>query len=143
MTLAAFQDGLDCPGSAAKVFAMTANARNTLVVFVMAGKKAEAETIARALVNEQLAACANIVGSVRSIYRWRGGVEEAREHLIMIKTRKALYPTLERRVRELHSYEVPEILALGPFTGSPAYLDWILDSTICAHNPRRRTARQT
>ena len=122
---------------------MTTNARNTLVVFVMAGKKTEAETIARTLVSEQLAACANIVGPVRSIYRWRGAVEEAREYLIMIKTRKALYSTLERRVRELHSYDVPEILALGPSTGSASYLDWILDSTIGADSLRRRTARQT
>jgi periplasmic divalent cation tolerance protein len=135
--------GLDCPSSAAKVFAMTANARNTLVVFVMAGKKAEAETSARALVSEQLAACANIVGPVRSIYRWRGAVEEAGEHLIMIKTRKTLYPAVERRVRELHSYDVPEILALAPSAGSAAYLDWILDSTIAAQPSRRRAARQT
>jgi periplasmic divalent cation tolerance protein len=121
---------------------MTANARNTLVVFVMAGKKAEAQTIARTLVSERLAACANIVEPVHSIYRWRGAVEEAREHWIMIKTRKTLYRTVERRVRELHSYDVPEILALAPAAGSAAYLDWILDSTITAQPSRRRAARQ-
>jgi periplasmic divalent cation tolerance protein len=116
---------------------MTAKAGNTLIIFVMAGKKKEAEAIARTLVSEQLAACANIVGPVHSIYRWRGAVEEAREHWIMIKTRKTLYPSVERRVRELHDYDVPEILAVTPFAGSAAYLEWIADSTTAA-NPSRR-----
>jgi len=133
---------LDCFDGAAKVFAMAVNARNTALVFVMAGTEDEAARIAQALVTEQLAACANIIGPVRSIYRWRGAVEEAREHWIVIKTRKELYSMVERRVRELHSYEVPEILALTPSAGSAAYLEWILASTIAATTPRRRAARQ-
>jgi periplasmic divalent cation tolerance protein len=132
---------LDCFDNAAKVFAMNANARHTAVVFVMAGSANEAEQIARVLVNEQLAACANIIAPVHSIYRWHGAVEEAREHWIIIKTRKQLYPAVERRVRELHSYEVPEILAIAPSAGSTAYLAWILDSTIAARPTRRHIAR--
>ncbi len=83
----------------------------------------------------------NIIAPVRSIYRWRGAIEEAREHWIVIKTRKELYSMVERRVRELHSYEVPEILALTPSAGSTAYLEWILASTSGATAPRRRAAR--
>jgi periplasmic divalent cation tolerance protein len=133
--------GLDYFDRAAKVFAMAANARKTAIVFVMAGSEDEAARIARALVAEQLAACANIIAPVRSIYRWRGAIEEAREHWIVIKTRKELYPMVERRVRELHSYEVPEILAIAPVAGAATYLEWILDSTIGATTPRRRAAR--
>jgi periplasmic divalent cation tolerance protein len=103
------------------------------VVFVMAGGDEEAEKIARALVDEKLAACANIIGPVRSIYRWRGAVEGAREYLIMIKTRISSFRRIERRVRELHSYEVPEVIALRVAAGSRPYLDWI------AQNSDRRT----
>lgn len=122
---------------------MAAQARNTAIVFVMAGTEDEAARIAQALVGERLAACANIVGPVRSIYRWRGAVEDAREYWIMIKTRKELYSMVERRVRELHSYEVPEIIALVPSAGSAPYLEWILDSTSRATAPRRRAARRS
>lgn len=134
---------MDCCDGAAKVFAMAANARTTAIVLVMAGSADEAAQIARTLVTERLAACANIIGPVRSIYRWRGAVEEAREHWLVIKTRKELYSMVERKVRELHSYEVPEILALAPSAGSAAYLEWIFASTRGAAAPRRRAARQS
>ena len=117
------------------------------IVFVMAGAADEAAKIAHSLVNERLAACVNIVGPVRSIYRWQGAIEEAGEHLLVIKTRASLYAALERRVIELHSYEVPEVIALRIARGSKAYLDWLTASAdarpprITTRAGRRRVAR--
>ncbi len=99
------------------------------VIFVTAANEDQAVTIARALVGERLAACVNIVGPVRSIYRWRDDVKDDREYLLIIKTRALLYMKVETRVRELHSYEVPEVLALNADRGSPAYIQWMLDTT--------------
>ena len=93
------------------------------------GSEEQAVSIARALVGERLAACVNIVGPVRSIYRWRNGVEDDREYLLIIKTRATLYMKVETRVRELHAYEVPEVLALNADRGSPPYIQWLLEST--------------
>jgi len=99
------------------------------VIFVTAGSEDQAVAIARALVGERLAACVNIVGPVRSIYRWRDSVEDDPEYLLIIKTRALLYMKVETRVRELHTYEVPEVLALNADRGSPPYIQWMLDST--------------
>jgi periplasmic divalent cation tolerance protein len=99
------------------------------VIFVTTGSENQAIAIARALVNERLAACVNIVGPVRSIYRWRDGVEDDREYLLIIKTRALHYMKVETRVREMHTYEVPEVLALNADRGSPPYIKWLLDST--------------
>jgi periplasmic divalent cation tolerance protein len=99
------------------------------IVFVMAGNEAEASTIARALVDERLAACVNLIAPVRSIYRWRGAIEESSECLLLIKTRAAHYAELERRIKQMHSYEVPEIVAAPLVQGSTDYLKWIADST--------------
>ncbi|HKN13372.1 MAG TPA: divalent-cation tolerance protein CutA [Candidatus Binatus sp.] len=99
------------------------------VIFVTTGSEEQAVAIARALVGERLAACVNIVGPVRSMYRWRGGVEDDREYLLIIKTRALLYMKVETRVREMHTYEVPEVLALNADRGSPPYIQWMLDST--------------
>jgi periplasmic divalent cation tolerance protein len=104
-------------------------ARDFRIVFVMAGSEEEADRIAEALVTERLAACANIIGSARSIYRWRGAVERASEYMLMIKTHARHFTKLERRVRQLHSYEVPEIVAIPLAAGSTAYLEWLADST--------------
>lgn len=95
----------------------------------MAAEEDEAARIGRALVEENLAACANIVGPVRSIYRWRGAIEDAREFLLIIKTQARLFDRLALRVKELHSYQVPEIIALPLTAGWKPYLDWILEST--------------
>jgi len=116
------------------------SAQNARIVFVMAGSEEEAAKIARTLVEERLAACANIIGPVRSIYRWRGAVEDAREYMIMVKTRGRLYPGVERRVKELHSYEVPEIVAIGLAAGSRRYVEWIFESTAAVAR-RSRAAR--
>lgn len=104
-------------------------ARTARLVLVMAGSEDEAASIARTLVDERLAACVNIVGPARSIYRWRGAVEDAREYLLLIKTRARLYSSVERRVRELHSYDVPEVVALPFASGSHPYLEWLFEST--------------
>ena len=99
------------------------------VVFVTVPNEESAAAIGRALVDERLAACANLIGPIRSIYRWKDNVEDATEHLLIIKTRANLYAALEKRVKELHSYEVPEIIAVKIESGSPQYLAWIHEST--------------
>ena len=99
------------------------------VIFVTTESEEQAVQIARTLVAERLAACVNIVGPVRSIYRWRNEVKDDREYLLIIKTRALLYMKVEARVREMHTYEVPEVLALNADRGSPPYIQWMLDST--------------
>lgn len=84
-----------------------------------------AQVAARALVGDRLAACANIVPGVQSIYRWEGKIESASEVLMILKTSRARYPMLETRIRALHPYEVPEIVSLQVSDGLPAYLRWI------------------
>ena len=100
-------------------------ARRKLVVFVTTGSKKEARAIAETLVDRKLAACASVVGVVDSLYRWQGKVQRSREALLMIKTTTRTYAELERRVKALHSYEVPEIIALPISDGLPAYLAWL------------------
>jgi periplasmic divalent cation tolerance protein len=99
-----------------------------LTIFMTASNRDEARAIARALVEERLAACCNIAGDVESIYRWEGKVEEAREVLVIIKTTQERFPALEQRIRELHSYDVPEIIAMPVTAGSEAYLRWAEES---------------
>ncbi len=108
------------------------------VVMVTVAGEAQGLSIARALVAERLAACVNLVGPIRSIYRWRDAIEDEREYLLLIKTTARMYRKLERRVRELHSYEVPEVMAVRPSEASKPYIDWIKD---CA-GPRRARARK-
>jgi len=100
-----------------------------VVVLVTAAEAEEAARIGRALVEERLAACANLVGPIRSVYRWAGAVEEAAEHLLLVKARAADVPALDARVRALHGYQVPEVLALGVSAGSGTYLAWLAEST--------------
>jgi len=83
------------------------------------------DSLARALVEERLAACVNLAPGIRSVYRWQNAVETAEEILLIIKTTTAAYPALERRILELHPYEVPEIVCLDVSAGLPAYLEWI------------------
>ncbi len=99
------------------------------VILATTGSEEQALSVARALVGERLAACVNIVGPVRSIYRWRDAVEDDREYLLIIKTRATLYIKVEKRIREMHTYEVPEVLAVTADRGSPPYLQWLLAST--------------
>lgn len=86
-----------------------------------------AQAIARTLVEERLAACVNVLPPVQSVYRWGGQIESASEHLLLAKIRGSDYPAVEERIRELHSYEVPEVIALSIVAGLPAYLAWLAD----------------
>jgi periplasmic divalent cation tolerance protein len=96
-----------------------------LQVLTAAGSEEEAERIAAALVERRLAACVQIVGPVASRYRWQGGVETAQEWLCLAKTAASRYPELEAAIRELHSYEEPEIVATPIVAGSAGYLAWL------------------
>jgi periplasmic divalent cation tolerance protein len=96
------------------------------VVLVTCSTAAEARRIARAVVDARLAACVNILpGALESIYRWKGKVETARERLLLIKTPRKRLAKLQAAVERLHSYDVPEFIALPIAAGSPAYLAWI------------------
>ncbi|MGO9095012.1 MAG: divalent-cation tolerance protein CutA [Bryobacteraceae bacterium] len=96
-----------------------------IVVLSACGSAEEAASIARALVERRLAACVNIVPGVRSVYRWKGAVEEAAEWLLVIKSSQALFDRLEEELRRMHSYETPEIVALPVVAGSAGYLAWL------------------
>lgn len=100
-----------------------------IVVFVTAANPKEAKRIASALIRQKLAACVNILEKVSSLFWWQGRVDHAREALLIIKTRKALLSGLIKKVQSLHSYEVPEIIALPIIGGSKKYLKWIDEST--------------
>ena len=100
-----------------------------VVVFVTCPNRRAAERIGRTLVEEHLAACANILQGLTSIYRWEGKVCRDPEVLVLLKTRRSCFPALAHRVRELHPYSVPEIVALPVALGSPAYLAWVAAST--------------
>lgn len=100
-----------------------------IVIFITAPNEDEAARIARSLVEARLAACANIVRNIRSIYTWQGSVQDDTEVLMVVKTREVLFEAVSDRVRELHSYDVPEIIALPIIDGSPDYLKWLRGST--------------
>ena len=100
-----------------------------VIVLATCGSRREAKLIARALVDRQLAACVNILTTrVESIYRWKGRTESAKEFLLVIKTSRRHFAALRREVERLHSYEVPEIIALPISAGSPKYLRWLEES---------------
>lgn len=98
---------------------------NAAVVLITCGSTDEATRIAQTLVGERLAACVSIVPTVRSIYRWQGEVRRDEEVLLVVKTTEARLSSLTRRVSDLHSYEVPEVLALPVLGGSSRYMDWM------------------
>lgn len=100
-----------------------------IVAFSTGGSLEEARAVANALVEARLAACVNIVPGVTSIYRWKGTVEEASELLLVIKTKAELIQELTAKLREVHSYEVPELIALPVYGGLPDYLAWIGSET--------------
>lgn len=99
------------------------------VVLVTAPDPQAARALARALVEERLVACANLVPAVTSVYRWEGAIQEEAEVLLVLKTTAACLAELERRVGELHPYDVPEFVALRPEHVAPAYLRWLRAST--------------
>jgi periplasmic divalent cation tolerance protein len=99
------------------------------IVLSTAGSEEEAQKIARHLVEHQLAACVNIVPRIESIYRWQGKVESSQEWLLLIKTTAEKFPAVRDAVRAMHSYELPECIAISVEDGSADYLQWIDDST--------------
>ncbi len=102
---------------------------DAIEVITTAPKKADAQRIAEALVERRLAACGQVLGPVASTYRWKGQVERAEEWLCVAKTRRELYAAVEAAIREMHPYEVPEILALPVIDGGADYLRWITEET--------------
>jgi periplasmic divalent cation tolerance protein len=84
-----------------------------------------AEALAKHLITEQLAACVNILPGITSVYAWQGQVETAQEHLLLIKSHSQLYAALEAAIKQLHPYEVPEVIALPIECGATDYLKWI------------------
>jgi len=100
-----------------------------IVVLITCGSAKEARTIARALVERKLAACVNLVTApVESVYRWKGKTESAREFMLIAKTTRKRFAALKFEVRRIHSYDVPEIIALPIVAGSRDYLSWIAES---------------
>lgn len=97
------------------------------IALITAGSEVEAEALATALVAAQLAACVNIF-PVRSVYTWQGQVQSEPEWQLIVKTARSQFPALEAKVRELHSYDVPEIIAVPLVTGSHPYLRWLGES---------------
>ena len=104
---------------------MSRNGTRYRIVLVTCGSIQEARKIARLVVQKKLAACANIVPAIESVYRWKGKVERAREVLMVIKTAAAQVRQLEREVKRAHSYDIPEFIVLPIVSGSSEYLDWI------------------
>ena len=97
--------------------------------YVTSGSREEALAIGRTVVEERLAACANVLDGVSSIYWWQGALEQASEAVLILKTRAELVERLTARIRELHSYDCPCVVALPIEGGNPAYLDWIAAET--------------
>jgi len=98
------------------------------IVLTTTGSEEEARKIARHLVEHQLAACVNIVPRIESVYRWQGQVESSQEWLLLIKTSAERFPSVRDAIQKLHSYELPECLAIDIEEGSAEYLAWISDS---------------
>jgi periplasmic divalent cation tolerance protein len=98
------------------------------LVLTTASSLEESKKIARELVERRLAACINIIPKIESVYRWEGKVEEAQEFLLLIKTTESAFARVREVIEQLHSYEVPECIALSVEEGSLAYLKWIDDS---------------
>lgn len=108
---------------------MTARRMKAVLVYVTVPSKAEAKKIAKAVVTERLAACANIIPGMTSVYRWKGKVEEGSEAVLIFKTRAALFSKLEKRVKELHSYDMPCVASFPLIEGSAEFLGWIFSET--------------
>jgi periplasmic divalent cation tolerance protein len=98
-----------------------------LLVLTTAGSMEEARKIAQALVERRLAACVNIIPRVQSVYRWEGKVEQAEEYFLLIKTTKFREEEVGTAIRELHSYQLPECIAIPIESGSAGYLKWLSD----------------
>jgi|SRR5271165_4580214 len=96
-----------------------------IVVLTTCASAEEAEKIARALVSKKLAACVNMLPAVRSIYRWKGAIEDAQETQLVIKSSRGLFDEVRAEIEKLHSYEMAEVIAMPIVDGSETYLDWL------------------
>ena len=103
---------------------------DVLLVLTNLPNRDAAENLARALIEEKVAACVNILGACTSVYRWQGALEIAGEIPLLIKTTGARYAALEAVIRRLHPYELPEIIAVPLARGLPGYLQWVEDATL-------------
>jgi len=101
------------------------NMSHYLVVITTASAKKEATEIVQCLLKERLIACANIIGPISSHFWWKDQIDEATEFLVVMKSSRKLFDELSKRVKEIHSYKVPEIIALPILKGSPSYLSWL------------------
>ena len=98
------------------------------ILLTTCADQASAQQLAKTLVQEKLIACANLMPQMQSIYRWQGNIVTDSEVLLLMKTHRALYVAIENRLKELHSYDVPELLMLKIEAGLPAYLNWLDES---------------
>lgn len=99
-------------------------------VITTVSKKTDAEKIGKRLIDKRLAACVQIAGPVKSIYRWKSKIETAKEFMCIIKTRKIFYKKVEKAIKKIHPYEIPEIIAMSIAEGSRGYLKWLSDETL-------------
>ena len=99
-----------------------------IVVLITAKNARECARIARHLLDKRLIACANLVPQVRSLYRWKGKVADEKECWMILKSSRKLFPAIQAEVETLHSYHVPEVIALPIIDGSPNYLNWIAEN---------------
>jgi periplasmic divalent cation tolerance protein len=96
-----------------------------IVVLCTCASEVEAERLARALLEQRLAACVNVLSGIKSFYRWQGNLETATEWLLVIKSSRGLFEELRAALEKAHSYEVPEVIALPVVEGAPNYLHWL------------------
>ena len=99
------------------------------LIYVTVSNIEEAEKIAMTVVSERLAACANILGPIQSVYHWQGKLEQATEVALLLKTQQSVLDALVARIRELHSYECPAIVAIPVLGGNPEFLAWVASET--------------
>lgn len=104
---------------------MKRNKKPFIMVLITTSSREEAEKIARTLLTEKLIACANIIGPAHSLFWWQGKIDEAQEHIIFMKTRKDLFEKLSQKIKALHSYQVPEIIATPITKGFKPYIEWL------------------
>ncbi|MFN2492694.1 MAG: divalent-cation tolerance protein CutA [Pyrinomonadaceae bacterium] len=119
-------------------------ATEAIIVFMTAPNREEALTLAERLVSANLAACVQILPEMESIYRWEGTIERQEEILLIAKTTKSRFPELEREVRDSHSYDTPEIIAVPVCAASASYLQWLSSNVEThAHAPKANEKRET
>ncbi len=117
------------PGTICKVKS-NKNMNRYIQVITTVSKKSDTGKIAKYLIDKRLAACIQIAGPRKSIYRWKGKIETIKEWACIIKTRKNLYKKVEKAIKKIHPYEVPEIIAISIAQGSKDYLKWLFDETV-------------